>query len=164
MTEKDLKLNFNHLKTIFVRTFEERIMVFFISSFITVKELKSKIEEMELHPIKTQYLIYQGKYLDDRQTLAFYNIQDKCFLDYHSQIGYPEIKIFIKNFMENPWQYIVTGNQTVDQLKASIEAADKIPVIQQNLIFGGQKLEDEKTLNDYNIFENCILTLACHSP
>uniref|UniRef100_A0AC34RAS7 Ubiquitin-like domain-containing protein n=1 Tax=Panagrolaimus sp. JU765 TaxID=591449 RepID=A0AC34RAS7_9BILA len=118
---------------------------------------------MEIHPIKTQCLIYEGIYLDDKKTLAFYAIPDRAFLEYHSEQGFPEINVFIQNSKSSAWKYVVTQNHTVAQLKKSIQESDQIPVERQVLVFGGQTLENEKTLSFYSVMDNCILTLLLQS-
>ncbi|GET03129.1 hypothetical protein GLOIN_2v1836722 [Rhizophagus clarus] len=50
-------------------------------------------------------------------------------------------------------------NETVDHLKAKIQNRESIPIDQQKLILGGEVIEDEDTLSDYNIQFGCTLYL-----
>ena len=41
--------------------------------------------------------------------------------------------------------------KTISHIKKKIEKREDIPYVHQVLIYGGQKLEESKSLNDYNI-------------
>lgn len=50
--------------------------------------------------------------------------------------------------------------ETVQTLKSKIEEQNKIPVIEIKLLFSGKVLQDDKTLNEYNINENSKIMLT----
>jgi hypothetical protein len=55
------------------------------------------------------------------------------------------------------WVYPFT---TIGELKTMVEEEEKIPTDQQRLIFGGQQLEDERTMHDYKILPGDDLHLV----
>ncbi|KAM0879438.1 hypothetical protein ACQ4PT_034247 [Festuca glaucescens] len=116
--------------------------------------VKAKIQDQER-------LLFGGKELDDRCTLADYGIQDESSLDL--DLRRPKrrkMQIFVKGLTGKTRTLRVEELDTVESVKAMIEDVEDAPVREQRLIYGGDQLQDGRTLKDYGITKESTIHLS----
>ena len=65
---------------IFIKTLTLKTLIIFIEPSDSIEDVKEKIKENEGIPVDQQRLIYKGKQLEDKRTIADYNIKRSSYL------------------------------------------------------------------------------------
>eukprot|EP01084_Bolivina_argentea_P152232 265592_1 len=144
---------------IFVKTLADKYITFNCKSSITIKNIKTQIEEKENIPCVQQKLIYGSiQLIDDDKTLYDYNIRKQSILNLVVCGSSP--LIFIKALAGQTFTLDFDGNYTIKNIKEKIEEKEGISWEKQKLIYVSKLLEDNKTLDDYSIMSESILYLV----
>ena len=135
----------------------------FVDCESTVIELKEKIYQTLLErgkdciPPASQRLIFNAKQLDDSRTLEDYNITWDSTIQLTGRLkGGGEQRIMVKT--PSGETFIISGVDTIKEIKLEIQNESGIPRKRQQLVFNGRTLKDRKTLSDYKIENNSVLT------
>jgi len=70
------------------------------------------------------------------------------------------MQLFVKTLTGKTVSIEIEEGESIEDVKAKIAEKEGIPAEQQRIIFGGQQLQDGKTVDDYNIGDDATLHLV----
>lgn len=72
-------------------------------------------------------------------------------------------QIFVRTLTGKTIIVVVSGADTIKDVKAKIEGKNGVVPDQQRLMFAGRQLKDQQRVSDYNIKDESKLDLIVHS-
>ena len=112
----------------------------------TVLALKSVLEEELGVPLEQQRLFFQGQPLENQVSLSQCGVQDK------SEVGLVVmIPITVKTLTGQAFSLHVATNESVNEVKARVARETGVPQEQQRLLYGGMPMNDNSSLDAYEV-------------
>jgi|JI6StandDraft_1071083.scaffolds.fasta_scaffold267025_1 ubiquitin C len=97
--------------------------------------------------------------MENKKTLKEYNVEyeDSIYLGLRFR---GVLNIFISTQQGKSFPLKLESSDTIEKIKGKIQEKEGIPAPQQILTFAGVKMEDERSLCDYHIRNECVLVLS----
>ncbi|XP_014226356.1 ubiquitin-like [Trichogramma pretiosum] len=70
------------------------------------------------------------------------------------------MRVIVKTLTGKEIKVDIESSETVEELKEYVEGKEGVPVNQQRFVFNREQLENEKTLQDYNIEDGSIVHMV----
>jgi ubiquitin len=144
---------------LFVKTLTGKTVSIEVEEGESIEDVKAKIAEKEGIPPEQQRLIFGGQQLQDSKTLDDYDVGDDATLHLVLRLR-GGMQLFVKTLAGKTVSIEVEEGESIEDVKAKIAEKEGIPPEQQRLIFGGQQLQDSKTLDDYDVGDDSTLHLV----
>mmetsp|Transcript_135538 Transcript_135538/g.201555 ORF Transcript_135538/g.201555 Transcript_135538/m.201555 type:complete len:325 (-) Transcript_135538:46-1020(-) len=144
---------------LFVKTLTGKTVSIEVEEGESIEDVKAKISEKEGIPPEQQRLIFGGQQLQDSKTLDDYDVGDDATLHLVLRLR-GGMQLFVKTLTGKTVSIEVEEGESIEDVKAKISEKEGIPPEQQRLIFGGQQLQDAKTLDDYDVGDDATLHLV----
>ncbi|KAF9608187.1 hypothetical protein IFM89_007573 [Coptis chinensis] len=130
-----------------------------VNGWDTIHNVKNKLHYKKQCTMDGMSLIYNGKQLHDNKTLATYGICTGSILQV-ADSARDVMEIFVCSTTGKTIELEVEQLDTVENVMIMIETTTEVPANQNKLYFGMKKLENDRTLKDYNIRNLSILELV----
>ena len=140
---------------IYIKISTQKKICLEIPSSETFRDLKMLIQEKEKIPFRNQLLVYDNKELDDLEKISFSKVKYGDTIN----LVMKKIQFKIKYLGVEIEFFYESMDMTIKKIKEEIQKKHGLEITKQILIYKGITLEDNKTIQDYDIKEDSVITL-----
>ncbi|KAA6379107.1 MAG: putative Ubiquitin [Streblomastix strix] len=134
----------------------------------SIEFVKLRIFQQENIQPFVQNLVYQSQVLDDNRSLQSYQIGEGGIVNLvvkqkentSNQQEQRQFEIFVKTLTGKTLTLQVRQTDTVLQVKQKIQELERVPPCQQRLVFARREMEDDQSLQDYNVQRDATMHLV----
>ena len=150
---------------IFVRTLSGKTITLTVDSSDTVASAKRKIQVKDGLPVDRQSLVYNGRELEDEQSLSDCHIVQASTLHLYLRLSTGEgMRVRVRRPSGELVPVVVGRQDTVLALKSVLEEELGVPLEQQRLFFQGQPLENQVSLSQCGVQDRSEVGLVVMIP
>lgn len=129
----------------------------------SVRDLKEQIAIKEGTSPDQQLVVYAGRQLQDGRLLQNYGIRNGATLQLVYTSG-PRMHLFVKTLTGHTYILYPMSNQTVREAKEDLGKRENIPTSNQRLVFEGRQLDDDTTLQQCGLPQQCTVHMIQAPP
>ena len=154
-----LNFCFRVLGRIHVKTQTRKMITLEVVPEDTIENVKKKIFEEGGIAVECTCIVYAGETLENQRTLEDYNIRRESILHLIPTRHDSVMPIRLSTSTGKMITLEVAPQDTINDVKKEVSLKEGIKVECQSLFYVGEKLNDRKTLKDYNITRSSVLEL-----
>ena len=128
-----------------------------------IEDIKLKIQELKKIPHYKQILTFEGKKLEDSKTCDFYHLRINSILNLKltNSLNNYDMFIYYRTFTEREKFFLeVELSDTIEKIKTKIQYEEGALLHHlDKILYKNKLLDDDKTLEDYNIEKGAILNI-----
>ena len=150
---------------LFVKTLTGKTHILYPMSTQTIMGLKRELQQREGVDASKLTLLFEGSSLDDDKALKDCNLPQQCTLHVvqkksSAQKRVPNIPILVHTLSGKTITIMASTEEKVMDIKQKIQAKEGYPMERINLLFGGNKLENDAIIGECNILASSTLLLT----
>lgn len=129
-----------------------------------VSTLKDEIASKEGVSKDQLVLLFNGRHLPNAHTLGECGIGNRATLQLMFAASQQRMHLFVKTLTGQTFILYPMSHWTIMEVKEEIQSREGIPASQQRLVYEGQPLSDDQTLQDSRLPTQCTVHLIQQAP